>query len=268
MVSPLNRLIERLRPKQYVRRSAVVLMNGLAEQPESWYRNRRYLSRYFDVHMPSILVYEGQTIHDRIESGEPISVDYLVEQYRTYLDQFVQNPPYNLVASSLGGKVAVELAARYPKMVARVVLICPSGMGDKEQLPIMDGLRLKNMYGLAKSVFYRARVIDREMVKYYKNRLEDRRWKRGMLRCVKGTLEHVVRDKLKQVKCPTLVITGTEDRICCPKTAEEAARELADGQFVAIPRCGHAPQIEKHWLVNRLIVRFLNGGKPVPTSPT
>jgi len=213
------------------------------------------------VHVPNILAYEGQAIHDRIATGEEVSVDYLVEQYRIYMEQFVQNPPYNLVSSSLGGKIAVELAVRYPKMISKIVLICPSGMGDKEQLHIMDGLRLKDMYGLAKSVFYRTSVIDREMVKYYKTRLEDRRWKRGMLRCVKGTLGHVVRDKLNQVKCPTLLVTGTDDRICCPKTAEEAAAELVQGQFLAIPRCGHAPQIEKHWLINRLVVRFLNGGR-------
>ena len=259
MPSPLNRLIERLRPKQYVRRQPLILINGLAEQAESWYRNRRYWSRYFDVHSPNILVYEGDAIHQKIAKGEEITVDYLVEQYRLYMEQFIQTPPYHLVASSLGGKIAVELAVRYPHLISKVVLICPSGMGDKEQLPIMDGLRLKDMYGLAKSVFYRARVIDREMVKYYKARLEDRRWKRGMLRCVKGTLEHVVRDKLSQVKAPTLLVTGTEDRICCPKTAADAARELHDGQFLAIPRCGHAPQIEKHWLINRLVVRFLNG---------
>lgn len=266
MPSPLNRLIEKLRPKQYVRRHPLVLINGLAEQPESWYRNRRYWSRYFDVHMPNILVYEGDALHARIASGEEITVDYLVEQYRTYMEQFVQTPPFHLVSSSLGGKIAVELAVRYPKLVSKIVLICPSGMGDKEQLPIMEGLKLKDMYGLAKSVFYRARVIDREMVKYYKARLEDRRWKRGMLRCVKGTLEHVVRDKLKQVKVPTLLVTGTEDRICSPQTAAEAARELPMGEFIAIPRCGHAPQIEKHWLINRLVVRFLSGNRPARLS--
>lgn len=259
MPSPLNRLIERLRPKPYVRKPPLILINGLAEQPESWYRNRRYWSRYFDVHVPNILVYEGEAIHARIAAGEEITVDYLVEQYRIYMDQFIQTPPYNIVSSSLGGKIGVELAVRYPKLIGKLVLICPSGMGDKEQLPIMEGLKLRDMYGLAKSVFYRSRVIDREMVKYYKNRLEDRRWKKGMLRCVKGTLDHVVRDKLKHVKCPTLLITGTEDRICCPHTAAEAARELPLGQFLAIPRCGHAPQIEKHWLVNRLVVKFLNG---------
>src|SRR5262245_47036336 len=114
MPSPLKGLLERLRPRSYARRHPLILLNGLAEQAESWYRNRRFWGRYFDVHTPNILVYEGEAIHQRIAAGQPISVDYLVQQLHTYLTQFVQTPPYHLVSSSLGGKVAVEFAVRYP----------------------------------------------------------------------------------------------------------------------------------------------------------
>jgi alpha-beta hydrolase superfamily lysophospholipase len=67
---------------------------------------------------------------------------------------------------------------------------------------------------------------------------------------------------MKDVKAMTLLITGTEDKICDPKTAEEAARELQNGQFLAIKKCGHAPQIEKHRMINRLVVHFLTAPKP------
>src|SRR6478672_3360012 len=140
MSTPLNGLFDRLRPPLYGRRQPLVLINGLAEQSESWYRNRRYWGRHFEVLTPNILVYEGEALHKRIAAREPVTVDYLVRQLHTYLDQFVQTPPYHLVSSSLGGKVAVEFAVRYPELVGRVVLLCPSGMGDKEQLPIIEGM--------------------------------------------------------------------------------------------------------------------------------
>ncbi len=267
MPSPLNRLIQRFRPKQYARRPPLLLINGLAEQAESWYRNRRFWSRYYDVFAPNVMVFEGKALHERVDRGETISVDYLVDQYKAFLDQFVQTPPYHIVASSLGGKVAIELAVRHPDLVSKLVLICPSGMGDKEQLPIMEGVKAKDMYALVRSVFYRTRYVDRDLVKYYKARLESRRWKKGMLRSVKGTLDHTVREKMHLVRCPTLLITGAEDKICDPRTAEEAARELPSGEFLAIPKCGHAPQIEKHWLINRLVVRFLSAsGLPAHAS--
>ena len=269
MQSPLNGLLERLRlrPRQYGRRPPLILLNGLAEQAESWYRNRRFWARYFDVLAPNILVYEGDALHQRIAARQPIDVDYLVGQLHTYLTQFVQSPPYHLVSSSLGGKVAVEFAVRYPQLVNRLVLLCPSGMGDREQLPIMDGVKGSDPHAMVKSVFYKPRNADREVLRYYKGKFPNQRWKRGFIRTVRGTLEYTVRDKLKDVKAPTLLVTGLEDKVCDPRTAAAAARELPNGHFLAIPKCGHAPQIEKHWLINRVVVQFLSAAQPTARLP-
>lgn len=262
MPSPLNGLLERIRPKQYGRQQPLVLINGLAEQAETWYRNRKFWTRYFDVHAPNILAYEGDALHRRISAKEALTVDYLVGQLHTYLFQFVQTPPYHLVSSSLGGKVAVEFAARYPEMVSRMVLLCPSGMGDKEQLPIIDGVVGRDAFAVVKSVFHKPRLVDRDMLRYYKSRFNSRKWKSGFLKTVRGTLDHTVRDRLKDVKCPTLLVTAEEDKICCPRTAEDAAKNLPVGHFRKISKCGHAPQIEKPWLINRLVVDFLSSPNP------
>ena len=262
MPSPLGGFFERLRPKHYGRKQPLILINGLAEQAESWYRNRKYWSRFFDVHAPNILAYEGDALHRRIAAKEPLDVEYLVGQLHTYLEQFVQTPPYHLVSSSLGGKIAVEFAARYPRLVSRVVLICPSGMGDKEQLPIMEGVVRQDAQAMVRSVFHKPRLADREMLRYYKSKFINRRWKLGFVRTVRGTLEHTVRERLKDVPALTLLVTGAEDRICCPRTAEEAARNLPRGQFLKVERCGHAPQIEKASKINRLVVHFLSSPNP------
>ena len=260
----LKGIFERFRPKAYGRRPPLILINGLAEQTESWFRNRRFWSRYFDVFAPNIMIYDGGVIHGRIESKLPVSIEFLVEQLHTYLTQFVQTPPYNLCSSSLGGKVAVEFAAKYPDLVHRMVLLCPSGMGDKEQLPIMEGLKggAKSMGNVVKSAFHNVRTADRGMLNFYVKAIDNRKWKKGLLRTVNGTLEHTVRERLKDVKAETLLVTGEDDKICDPKTAEEAARDLPNGHFLAIPSCGHAPQIEKHWLINRLVTHFLTSAKP------
>lgn len=260
----LNGLLDRIRPKAYGRKQPLVLLNGLAEQAESWYRNRRFWGRYFDLHLPNFLVYDGEAIHKRMDEKKEISVDYLVEQLHTYLFHFAQTPPYHIVASSLGGKVAVEFAARYPEMVKRMVLICPSGMGDKESLPIMDGVRREDWNSVVRSVFHRRRFVDREMVRYYKLAVKNRRWKRGMLRTVNDTKEHSVRPLMAQLKVPTLLISADNDRICCPKTAAEAAHDMPEGigHFLSLPKCGHAPQIEKSRKVNRLVLSFLTDPNP------
>lgn len=254
-------LFESFRPKAYARRRPLILINGLAEQAESWFRNRKFWTRFFDVHMPNVLVYDGTLLHEKINNKEPITVDYLVDQFHQYITRYVQTGPVHLVSSSLGGKVAVELAVRYPHLVDRVVLLCPSGMGDEEKLPIMDGVK-GDTYSLIRSVFHKPKFVDRDMLKFYKAQMQNRKWKTGLLRAVRGTLEYTVREKLKHVSQLSLLITGQYDRICDPTTAREAARELPNGLFLQIPKCGHAPQIEKHSLINRLVVRFLTSPDP------
>ena len=261
-MAPWNGLMDRIRPKAYGRKPPLVLINGLAEQHESWFLNKRYWSRFFDVYQPNILVYDGAALHDRIKAKLPITVDYLVDELHTFVERFVQNPPYHLVASSLGGKVAVEFAARYPKLVNRVVLLCPSGMGDEEQLPIMDGVMRNDMQSVVRSVFHKNRFVDRDIVKYYKLSMGNRKWKSGLLKTVRGTLEFTVRERLKDVKAQTLLVTGENDKICDPVVAEAAARNLPCGHFRSIPACGHAPQIEKYRLVNRLVAHYLTAARP------
>ena len=100
------------------------------------------------------------------------------------------------------------------------------------------------------------------MLQYYKAKFASRQWKKGFLRTVNGTLDHTVRERLKDVNVPTLLVTAAGDKVCDPKTAEEAARDLPNGYFRRIERCGHAPQIEKHWLINRLVVDFLSSPRP------
>src|SRR5215471_6303145 len=98
MVGVWRKWLERFKLHPYARRQAMVLINGLSEQAESWFRNIPFWRRYFDVYAPNLLVYDGPGLHERIDSGLPVSVDYLVDQLHLYLTHFVQVPPYHLVA--------------------------------------------------------------------------------------------------------------------------------------------------------------------------
>jgi pimeloyl-ACP methyl ester carboxylesterase len=244
----------------YSRRAPVILINGLAEQAESWYCNLDAWRRHFDVYTPQLLAYEGAGLHRRIAAGRPVDIDYLVERLHEYLDGFVQSPPYHLIANSMGGKVAVEFAARYPDEVARLVLLCPSGLSDVERLPVIDGVRRNDARSLVSSVFQDPSHTDPKLLAYYEKQFANRRWRSGLVRTIRGTMDHRVRDRLAQVTQPTLLVVGSEDRIVDPRQAIEAAGLLSRGKLVVLQGCGHAPQIEQADVINRLVVGFLQEG--------
>jgi pimeloyl-ACP methyl ester carboxylesterase len=182
----------------------------------------------------------------------------------------VQTPPYNFVANSMGGKVAVEYAVRYPTEIARLVLLCPSGLAEKESLPIIEGVRRSNMQAVVDSVFFDSRCVPPSLGDYFQAQNKKRRWRTGLLRTVRGTMDHRVRDLLPHVQQPTLIVVGREDRIVDPQAAMEAARRLPRAKVVVLSRCGHAPQIEAASAINRLVIDFLRETKahvPALKSP-
>ena len=251
---------------RYERRTPLVLINGLAEQAESWYCNLEKWRKHFDVHTPNLLVYDGTALQRRIDAGDPIDIDYLVEQLRIYVDSFVQRPPVHLLANSMGGKIAVEFAARYPDQVARLVLLCPSGLSQEERLPIVEGVRRSDPASVVSSVFQDASHADPNLLGYYVEKFASRKWRSGLMRTIRGTMEHRVADRLSQVHQPTLLVVGQQDRIVNPEDSIEAARRLPHGKLVVLPECGHAPQIENAEMINQLVVDFLLNREKASTS--
>jgi pimeloyl-ACP methyl ester carboxylesterase len=250
----------------YRRSQPLILVNGLAEQGESWYLNRNVWQQHYDVHAPGILVYGGPVMQKRLETGEPITIKFLTDRLEEYLDRFVQSPPYCLVASSLGGQISVEYAARHAKQVDKLVLLCPSGVGGEERMPVMEGARNKNYKGLVESTFYNHRHASPRIVEYYEQKFANRSWRRALFETVRGTKTHSVRGRLAEVVCPTLVICGREDRIVDPQEVYDAVKDLPNYRYVSIPNCGHAPQLECSRLVNRMVLKFLNCQAPATAA--
>jgi pimeloyl-ACP methyl ester carboxylesterase len=255
------------RKPRYERRAPLVLINGLAEQAESWYCNLEYWRKHFDVYTPNLLVYDGIALQRRIDAGQPIDIDYLVEQLRLYVDSFVQRPPVHLLANSMGGKIAVEYAARYPDQVARMVLLCPSGLSQEERLPVVEGVRRSDPASLVNSVFQDASHADAHLLSYYQEKFASRTWRGGLMRTLRGTMDHRVADRLPLVPQPTLVVVGQQDRVVNPDETIASARRLPAGKLVVLPDCGHAPQIEDAHNINRMAVDFLLNRDQAPAAP-
>jgi len=251
------------RPRgRYRRQPTLVLINGLAEQGESWYCSRQAWQEHFEVLTPGILVYDGPVMQERMRSGQPITVDFLTDRLTEFLDRFVQAPPYHLVASSLGGQIAVEYTDRHPDKVGRVALLCPSGMGTEERLPVAEGAR----DSLVESVFYDRRLVTPAVVEYFERKFASKPWRKAMFQTVRGTKQHSVQDKLTAIQRPTLVICGEQDRIVDPHHVQRVVTGLPNFKFVMLPKCGHAPQLEQPRVVNRLVLDFLRAEPPAAVA--
>jgi pimeloyl-ACP methyl ester carboxylesterase len=127
------------------------------------------------------------------------------------------------------------------------------------------GVRRNDPRAIVESVFYDPDRVDPALLLYYQRQFGNRRWRLGLLHTVRGTSDHCVRELLAELPQPVLLISGRDDKIVDPKVAAAAAKLLPNGHYLCIPQCGHAPQMERPWLINRLVLRFLTSVRPSKT---
>lgn len=258
MKPDVRKLFDLSRFNSYKRPAPLILINGLAEQSESWFANRTHWSRHFDVKVPELLVYDGETLHKRIDEGGEVTVDYLAERLEQFLDEYVQRPPYHFVGSSLGGQIITTYAVRNPTKVGRIVLLCPSGFHGDENLPMIEGVKRSNYDTLVQSVFHKNHFASPQLVQAIEHKFQNRKWKKGVLRTLRGTVGHSVAPLLSKVTAPTMILWGENDLVISDVAGSiKAAQQIPKVRQVVIPKCGHAPQIEKSRVVNKLVLRFL-----------
>src|SRR3954464_13609174 len=99
MLQPILNLLRIPSADAYRRAQPLILVNGLAEQGESWYLNRSAWQKHYDVHSPGVRLQDGPVIPERLAEREPININVLTDRLEESLDRFAQSPPYHLVAS-------------------------------------------------------------------------------------------------------------------------------------------------------------------------
>ena len=124
---------------------------------------------------------------------------------------------------------------------------------------MMEGVQRSQYDTLVKSVFHRVHFASDELVEAIERKFQDRKWKKGVLRTLRGTVGHSVGPAAEQVAAPDPGHLGRERPASSPTSPARSARPTRSLKVrqVVIPKCGHAPQIEKARLVNQLVLRFL-----------
>ena len=274
MRSPLNGLLDRIRPQHYGRKHPLVLINGLAEQAESWYRNRRF---WATVLRRALARTSWPTRATRCTAGSPPasrsrSITWST-QLHTYLDQFVQTPPYHLVSSSLGGQGRGRVRGPLPR--SRGARRAPLPVGDGRQGAAADhrGRRAAATRTRWSGASSTSRASPTARCSGTTSRSSSsRKWKTGFLKTVRGTLDHTVRERLQRpARARRCWSPARTTRSAARRRRRRRRATFPLGHFRKIEKCGHAPQIEKHWLdqpSGRTLPQFANADRASVLDPT
>jgi pimeloyl-[acyl-carrier protein] methyl ester esterase len=182
---------------------------------------------------------------------------------------------FSLIASSMGGLVALELYRMVPQDIMRISLVgVISKFAKGPNYPA--GLELDKIRTLSRQfdgdyasildIFFRSLFTMKEResdrFKWFKQmRAKEPLPQQIALKYFLDILEKTdLRDRVASVICPLQFITGTDDYICPRAIMDWVAGHAHNARFSFIDGCGHLPFLVKAEEYNRLLEDFLQGG--------
>jgi len=204
---------------------------------ESW-------SRKFRVLVPTHPGFGQSTDFEHIDTIEDMAFHYVELFDALGLDEVI------LGGVSLGGWIAAEFAVRWPERVKCLWIADAPGFWVDEQ-PLPDLFRvMAERDKLRELLFhdpnsYIARMViqdhadEEQLLTAYRQMtvLARLMWEKPY--------SPKLGERLRRVRCPTLLIWGAEDRLVPPAYGEAYHKHLPGSEFQLIPDCGHLPIFER-----------------------
>lgn len=192
-------------------------------------------------------------------------------------------PRADVIGHSMGGGVAITLAARHPERVQRLVAVAAAlypittlpPMAKLALLPVV-GRHLARL-GLTRREFARScrvqsvrdgRCLDDEWVDYFWARLNRAGGHDAAHTCLTVmTSASENNGDPGRVRAPTLLVWGDEDRLIPMAHGKRLARAIAGARLEIVPASGHMPFIERPDEFLRVVAPFL-AAPAAPLSET
>ena len=193
----------------------------------------------------------------RSAPSAPLDLDTLTHDAATLIESLAAGPVH-FVGNSLGGFVALRLAARRPDLLLTATILGSSGEAEHRQAefaPLIDALRA---HGAAPLIDTLMHIMFGDTFAADPARAALRAHWRAKLAALPPSIAEAahavvfrtpILEELAGTPVPILAIAGGEDHAYGPAEAENVAR-AARGRAVTIPHAGHSVALEEPEAVN------------------
>jgi len=240
-----------------------VLIHGLSETREVWWRQKSFLERSMRV-----ITYDIRGFGSSPTGAANGTVQQMADDVAQLLSAFETGPAW-LVGFSMGGVIAQRFALDFPALTKGLVLVassCTVGRGGQEFFHHrIEQVRSGGLKSIAKTNDGDARGCfhtgDEELIDEYKElRVGAVRDPAGYLNACNAMLgisENPLTPELSAIRCPTSVIAGEYDRYCPPKASKMISDAVPGAELTVIDDVGHCMQFEASDRLNNDIVDFI-----------
>jgi 3-oxoadipate enol-lactonase len=204
----------------------------------------------------------GKTVDD----GRTLTVPMLAAQAVAAAEQ-ARATPFDLVGFSLGGSIAIYIAAEYPHLVRSVTLLSgflsSADTRQKLQWELWRDLIRLDRSAMARFLLltgfspdFLAGMAEQDVAQILQDLLATNNWD-GLARQVELDLTLDVREQARRIAKPVLVIGCTHDYMVPPALSRSLAEIIPNSRYVEIAT-GHLSTVERPDQVAHSILDFVS----------
>lgn len=202
------------------------------------------------------------------DSDRPEGHVYSSESWAASIADFIAAlglGPVHLVGNSMGGRIALTLAARSPELVRSLTLMGVLSPSVPRSQALTDLRSFAPSYESMRTTLRDVFVVDPEVVteELVQARFEaasrpgEAEHYRAMFSTPEANLLPLTEDQIRAIGVRTLILHGREDRVVPLENGISLATLLPDVTAVLVSSCGHWVQIEQADLFEAQLRLFL-----------
>ncbi|MEQ4517798.1 alpha/beta fold hydrolase [Pseudarthrobacter sp. B907] len=263
----------RLRYRKTGSGDPLLLLHGIGQSLEDWNEQHERLSARHTVISVDL---PGFAYSDRVPGQATLAK--LAAVLPGFLDAVGAPGPLPVMGNSLGGAVAMKLAAEHPDRVSALVLANSAGFG-KEVALVLRLLAVRPLAALlmrpdedasrrtVQSLFYDKALVTEPRVGHafalsqratHRKTLLDVARDLGTVSGVRAEWRTALIGALAQQDVPTLVVWGTHDHILPHSHLAAAVEAFPHAESYVFSKTGHMPQIERPDEFAEVVEEFLS----------
>lgn len=253
----------------------IILIHGLNIGWGEWHQNIAELAKYFKVYAL-----------DLPGSGNSTKIDFhnadLEKKFVEIVDKFIIIKKITaavIIGHSIGGWIALKLATQNKNYIKSVIAVNSLGFSDYMPwkfriLAFYPIARLfsktimkpspKNMNNFVAGVMHKSFSLKKEFIDYFCESINLELITHPFLLInnlfasfSKIKKEFVLKDSLRGIKCPVLLISSEQDPLIPLKKTESAFNLIPNFKKIIFANTGHVPLMEQSGSFNEAVINFI-----------
>lgn len=165
----------------------------------------------------------------------------------------------HLVGLSMGGRIARNVALRFPERLMSLTLVSTApgfdALSPEEVKRFVTEHRNRTAETVRRLLGSRARKEAFEELSDSLSRVREESYRKTLVASVAQDRDAPV----ENIRVPTLIVAGDEDKVYPSRIARELAQRIPGSRLVMMRGAGHLPNLERPGRFNEILLEFLKG---------